>query len=72
MLTSGGEILASDVPLITANEVIAERARGSPAARLPNLSRYIASLGPNPAAAPDVPMLTDDYAPVDALVRAQR
>lgn len=72
VLTASGEILASDTALITSKEVIVERARSSPAAGLPNLSSYIDWLGPNPAVAADIPLLTDDYSPVDALVREKR
>ena len=71
-LTSSGEILASNVALITSKEAIAERAKNSPASRLPNLPRYIASLQPVDRVEADVPLLTDDYAPVDLLVRKRR
>jgi spermidine synthase len=66
---SDGEILASDVALITPKETVLERARVSPAARLPYLTRYINMMQPYGRAAADVPLLTDDYAPVDTLLR---
>lgn len=69
VLVSNGQILASNVALITSKETIAERSRNSPASRLPNLPGYIAALQPNAAAAADVPLLTDDYAPIDLLAR---
>jgi spermidine synthase len=69
VLVSNGEILASNVALITSKETIAERAKNSPASRLPSLPAYIASLEPNATVPTDVPLLTDDYAPVDLLVR---
>jgi spermidine synthase len=69
VLVSNGQILASNVALITSKETIAERSRNSPASRLPNLASYIAALQPNETAAADVPLLTDDYAPVDLLAR---
>ena len=62
-----GEILASNAALITTKETALERARSSPAARLPNLANYLAQLKPYSAAPADVPLLTDDYAPVDTL-----
>ena len=67
-LTSSGEIIASDVPLLTSTDVMAERARHSSVAQLPNLQRYIAGLHP-PAFDAKTPLLTDDYAPVDTLLR---
>ena len=69
VLVSNGQILASNVALITSKETIAERSRNSLASRLPNLPGYIAALQPNAAAPPGVPLLTDDYAPVDLLAR---
>ncbi|HEY8181872.1 MAG TPA: fused MFS/spermidine synthase [Thermoanaerobaculia bacterium] len=67
VLVSNGEILASKVALITSQEAIAQRAKNSAMSRLPNLSAYIAALRPPGAVARDVPLLTDDYAPVDLL-----
>lgn len=66
---TGGEILGSDVALITSKETAMERARNSPARQLPHLARYVAELRPYAGGAKDIPLLTDDYAPVDALMR---
>jgi spermidine synthase len=71
VVVSDGEILASNVALITSKQTIAERAKNSPASGLPSLPDYIASLQSPPAVAADVPLLTDDYAPVDLLVRGR-
>lgn len=70
VLVAKGEILASEVPLLTAKEVIMERSKTGPVSQLPNLAGYIASLRPMPAIASQVPLLTDDYAPVDTLIHA--
>jgi spermidine synthase len=64
---SGGEILGSDVALIASRETAMQRARSSPAGRLPSLPGYIDSFKPYSRVAEDVPLLTDDYAPVDTL-----
>jgi len=64
---TGGEILASDVALITSKEIALERARRSPAGRLPNLANYLDTMQPYTRVADDIPLLTDDYAPVDTL-----
>jgi spermidine synthase len=72
VLVSKGEILASDVPLLTAKEVIAARSSNGLTSRLPVLAGYIATLGPIPPIDASVPLLTDDYAPVDTLIRARR
>jgi len=64
---TGGEILGSDVALITTKETVLERALHSPAGRLPNLAAYIAGMRPYARVADDIPLLTDDYAPVDTL-----
>jgi spermidine synthase len=69
VVVSNGEILSSNVPLITSRETMSTRAKNSPAARFPNLPGYIASMRAHGAFAADVPLLTDDYAPVDLLVR---
>jgi len=69
VLSTEGEIIASDTPLITTKEVISERARSSPAGRLPHMASYITTLGPPPPPSAYVPLLTDDYAPVDTLMR---
>lgn len=65
--TSNGEILGSDVAFVTSKEVALERARNSQASRLPNLPGYIEGLQPYRRVADDIPLLTDDYAPVDTL-----
>ena len=67
-LTTSGEILASDVSLMTSPQVLAERARQSQAGRLPHLQDYIAQLRPS-AFPSDTLLLTDDYAPVDTLLQ---
>ena len=73
VLVSNGEILASNVALITSKETIAARAGQSALiSRLPNLPDYIAALRPPDAVAPDVPFLTDDYAPIDLLAARRR
>jgi len=69
VLVSGGEILASRVPLLTSREVIVERAGASAVAHLPNLVSYIQTLESKSSWDGDVPLLTDDYAPVDRLIR---
>lgn len=69
VLVVESEIVASDVPLITPKEVMSERARRSPAAELPHLQSQIALLRPAGTVAASVPLLTDDYAPVDRLLR---
>ncbi|HWW62428.1 MAG TPA: fused MFS/spermidine synthase [Thermoanaerobaculia bacterium] len=68
VLVTRNEILASDVALITTKETLAERAR--PLAALPTLSAHIAEL--RPVGRLDALVLTDDYAPVDALIGANR
>jgi spermidine synthase len=68
-LATEGEIVASDVPLLTASDVIAERSRQTQTVRLPNLPRYIAELQPVPAFSRDVVLLRDDYAPVDTMLQ---
>lgn len=72
VLTTAGEIIASDVALLTDKAVIAERAKSSSVAHLPHLPRYIASLSDAPPVAGNVPLLTDDFAPVDTLARTGR
>jgi len=68
-LTSGGEIVASNVPLLTDSEVMTERARQTAVARLPNLSRYIAALHAPQEQPGERILLRDDYAPVDTLLQ---
>lgn len=62
-----GEILGSDVALITSKETAWQRATTTPAARLPNLRTYIDGWKPYTPVAEAIPLLTDDYAPVDTL-----
>lgn len=62
-----GEILASQVALLTPKEKALERAKSTRAGSLPNLAAYLDAMQPYAAAGADVPLLTDDYAPVDTL-----
>ena len=64
---TSGEILASNAALLTPKETVLERARTSPAGRLPDFANYLAALKPYQPVPSDVPLLTDDYAPVDTL-----
>lgn len=64
---TSGEILASDVPILTSAATALERARATPAGALPHLEAYLIGLQPYRDAAADIPLLTDDYAPVDTL-----
>jgi spermidine synthase len=63
-----GEILASDVALVTSKETALQRVRDLPAGRLLAVEGYLEKLRPYERAAADVPLLTDDYAPVDTLL----
>jgi len=65
--TSEGEILASDVALLTPTETVLERARTTRAGSLPGFERYARTLRPYSHVAEEIPLLTDDYAPVDTL-----
>ena len=67
VLVTDGEIVASEVPLLTGNDVIVQRARQSATAALPHLPQYIADLHPAEPPA-DALLLRDDYAPVDTLL----
>ena len=67
-LTTSGEVLASNVPLVTPLDVVLERARASQAASLPNLRHYVAELHPPPHLPAETVLLKDDYAPVDTLL----
>jgi spermidine synthase len=67
VLRTEGEILASRFPLVVDKEVLAERAKAQPAASFPHLQRYVAGLTPERVPG-KVPILTDDYAPVDTLI----
>ena len=64
---AGGETLGSDVALITPKDTVLARVRESPAARLPRLVGYLESMKPYAPVGDDIPVLTDDYAPVDTL-----
>ena len=67
VLATDSQILASDVAMITAKETLLERGSHSPARHLPQLRGFITRLGPPPAADDAIPVLTDDYSPVDTL-----
>lgn len=67
-----GEFLASQSPLVLDREVLAARAKASPVAHLPTLQRAIANLTFERLPANGVPLLTDDYAPVDTLIYGKR
>ncbi len=69
VLVTGGEIIASDVPLIIDDAVLSERARTSTAARFPSFAGYVAQLRHVPRIPAEIPELRDDYAPVDLLLR---
>jgi spermidine synthase len=66
------QIVASDVPLIAAKEVLEERRRSSPFARFPTLPHYLATLAPVSRPSATELLLTDDYAPVDTLAHTKR
>jgi spermidine synthase len=67
VLRTEGEILASRFPLMLDREGLAERARSQPFAAFPHLQRFIGALTPERVPG-KVPILTDDYAPVDTLI----
>jgi spermidine synthase len=67
-----GEILASRSSLIAPAEVLLARLAESPARRLPNLRNQIEGLSSEPIPSDAVPLLTDDYAPADTLLRTLR
>ncbi len=71
-LTTGGEILGSKMPMIASSATLEERAKQTPAVRLPTLAGYIRGLQPVPALGQDVPLLTDDFAPIDTLMTKKR
>ena len=62
-----GEVFASHVALLTSRETALARARSTRAGRLPNLKRYLDGFEPYTEVAAGIPLLTDDYAPVDTL-----
>lgn len=68
VVRSHGEIIASAAPLPDDRAALARLAKASPAARLPSLQSAIAALT-NAPPPPDAQLLTDDYAPVDRLLR---
>ena len=63
-----GEILASNTPLIADQQTLLERAGRSPAKHLPSLTTAIAGLRPYTPPRGTL-VFTDDYAPVDTLLR---
>lgn len=63
----GGEIMGSNVALITPKETVLARAAGTPAGRLPQFGSYLEAMKPYTPVPADIPLLTDDYAPVDTL-----
>jgi spermidine synthase len=67
-----GEVFASRVALIPRQDVLLARLDASPAKHLPNIRMQIAALTSDPVPANDVPLLTDDYAPADTLLRTRR
>lgn len=67
VLLTGGELLASRVPLIVDRAALIEQARRSPAARLSDLETAIRALR-SERPREDALLLTDDYAPVDTLL----
>lgn len=71
-LVTDGEIVASNAPILITNEQIAERAAHSPVAHLPHLQEFIAALHPVGRFGDDIPLLTDDYAPIDLLIAQRR
>ncbi|MDP9190640.1 MAG: fused MFS/spermidine synthase [Acidobacteriota bacterium] len=64
---TGGEVFASHVALLTTKETALERARSTRAGTLPNLKEYVDGLEPYTPVDAAIPLLTDDYAPVDTL-----
>lgn len=72
VLRTQGELIASRVPLIVPQAVLLERLATSPARHLPNIRTQIESLTSEPFPPSDVPLLTDDYAPADTLLRTAR
>ncbi len=67
VIRTGGEFLASSVPLIADPDVLLERAKASPAAHFPGLASSVAALRSDPPPRGAI-RLTDDYAPVDTLL----
>lgn len=73
VLHTEGEMFASRVPLIPRQDVLLARLETSPAKTLPNIRRQIAALTSDPIpGVRDAPLLTDDYAPADTLLRTRR
>lgn len=68
LISGGGELLASDVALQASKETLHERARMF-GGKLPMLKMYIDTLSDEPPPMKDVPLLTDDFAPADSLLR---
>ena len=72
VLTANGEMLASDGALVVDRGVLVARAaQAGLLAQLPNLREGIERLTDAKPAYGDVPLLTDDYAPVDTLLRSR-
>ncbi|MBV8516107.1 MAG: fused MFS/spermidine synthase [Acidobacteria bacterium] len=72
VLMTGGELLASDGALVIDRPALVARARENGLlAQLPNLGTAIEQLTDSKPAYGDVPLLTDDYAPVDTLLRSR-
>lgn len=67
-VSTGGEILGSRSPIVIGDATLLTRASSLPVARFPHLAGYASALRPVPAAI-DAPLLTDDYAPIDSLLR---
>lgn len=66
-LVSNGEILGSDTKMVPPSLAAAMQ---SPAERLPQFVAYVTALH-EPRSTAGAPVLTDDYAPVDALLRSR-
>ncbi len=68
VMVTGGEILGSMDPMLAGKDVMLARAAGSPASRLQGLAPAVRMLAPFGKFSDDVPLLTDDYAPIDSLL----
>ena len=63
-------IIATDAPALPADEIL-RRARGLAAERIVTVDRFVDAAGTlyqAPIRMDDVPVLSDDFAPVDALI----
>lgn len=72
VLHTTGELLASRTPLDAPREELLARLETSPVRHLPNIRDHITALRAEAMPADDVPLLTDDYAPADTLLRSRR